>query len=107
MTSGILLDTSRHPASLTFTCGEQPADAAVIAAGHEPNGYFWEGVVGLLDGALAGALDLDSEGGMFCAYGSEEHVTRLHALLSPLVESPTAMTEFIARAEYGGGDFDD
>jgi len=29
--------------SLLFECGDLPADAAVLAAGHEPNGYFWEG----------------------------------------------------------------
>ena len=29
--------------SLSFACGALPADAAVFAAGHEPNGYFWEG----------------------------------------------------------------
>jgi hypothetical protein len=29
--------------SLSFYCGELPADEAVSAAGHEPNGYFWEG----------------------------------------------------------------
>lgn len=101
------MNTSTHPASISFTCGEQPADAAVIAAGHEPNGYFWEGVVGFLDDELADALDLDSEGGMFCAYGTAEQVTRLHSLLAPLVESPEAITAFIARAEDGGGEFDD
>jgi hypothetical protein len=29
--------------SLTFECGDRPADVAVFAAGHVPNGYFWEG----------------------------------------------------------------
>jgi hypothetical protein len=33
--------------SLTFECGNLPADAAVFAAGHEPNGCFWEEVVNI------------------------------------------------------------
>lgn len=107
MTTDITITTSTDPASLTFACGDQPADAAIIAAGHEPNGYFWEGVVGFLDEDLADALDLDSEAGMFCAYGSADDLTRLRDLLAPLVESPDAITEFIARAEDGGGEFDD
>ncbi|MGW6605735.1 hypothetical protein [Streptomyces sp. NPDC055036] len=31
--------------SLTLDAGGLAADAAVAAAGHEPNGYFWEGLV--------------------------------------------------------------
>ncbi|WP_237551684.1 MULTISPECIES: hypothetical protein [unclassified Streptomyces] len=31
--------------SLTLDAGGLDADAAVVAAGHEPNGYFWEGLV--------------------------------------------------------------
>ena len=54
-------------ASLTFQCGALPADAAVFAAGHEPNGYFWEGVVQYLTGDLASQVELDCEAGMFCA----------------------------------------
>jgi hypothetical protein len=34
--------------SLRFDCGDLPADAAVSATGHEPNGYVWEGVATLL-----------------------------------------------------------
>src|SRR5215467_12558274 len=39
-------------ASLTFECGYLPADAAIFATGHQPNGYFWEGVVEYLAGSL-------------------------------------------------------
>ncbi|MFI9118533.1 hypothetical protein ACIGW0_03845 [Streptomyces bikiniensis] len=31
--------------SLTLNTGGSAADDAVVAAGHEPNGYFWEGLV--------------------------------------------------------------
>jgi hypothetical protein len=37
---------------LTFECGDLPADVAVFAAGHEPNGCFREGVVHYLTGGL-------------------------------------------------------
>jgi hypothetical protein len=54
--------------SLTFYCAELPAGAAISAAGHEPNGYFWEGMVQYLSPELAELLELDdSEAGMFAA----------------------------------------
>ncbi|MEU6571977.1 Imm51 family immunity protein [Streptomyces parvulus] len=56
--------------SLTLDAGALAADAAVVAAGHEPNGYFWEGLVQFAWPDLAERLDFDSEGGMFCALGS-------------------------------------
>ena len=39
------------PSSLTFACGDLPADVTVFAAGHKPNGYLWGGVVEYLAGA--------------------------------------------------------
>jgi hypothetical protein len=50
---------------LLFGCGDLPADAAVLAAGHEPNGYFWEGVLQYLAGGLLTQVELDPEAGMF------------------------------------------
>jgi len=55
--------------SLTFACGNLPADVAVFAAGHEPNGYFWEGVAEYLAGGLLAQLELDPEADLFCARG--------------------------------------
>jgi hypothetical protein len=55
--------------SLTFECGDLPADAAVVAAGHVPNGYFWEGIVQYLAGGLLSQVELDPETDMFCATG--------------------------------------
>ena len=39
--------------SLTFECGDLPADVAAFAAGHVPNGYFWEGVVQYFERAFS------------------------------------------------------
>jgi hypothetical protein len=39
--------------SLIFARGSLPADVAVFAAGHEPNGYFWTGVAEYLAGGWA------------------------------------------------------
>lgn len=93
--------------SLTFYCGELPADGAVAAAGHEPNGYFWEGVATLVAPDLAIRLELDSEAGMFCANGERADLERLQVLLEPLLESPDAIRTVIERADAEGFGFDD
>ena len=56
--------------SLTFECGDLPADVAVFATGHVPNGYFREGVAQSFTGGLLSQAELDPEAGMFCARGS-------------------------------------
>jgi hypothetical protein len=47
--------------SLLFKCGGLPADVAVLAAGHAPNGYFWEAVMRYLAGGLLTQVELDPE----------------------------------------------
>ncbi|WP_406114918.1 Imm51 family immunity protein [Streptomyces sp. NBC_01014] len=74
--------------SLTLTLGGLAADAAVVAAGHEPNGYFWEGLVQFAWPDLAERLDFDSEGGMFCALGSLRDLTQLKTVLEPVIFEP-------------------
>ncbi|MGW5190536.1 Imm51 family immunity protein [Kribbella sp. NPDC004138] len=93
--------------SLTFYCGELPADVAVSAAGHEPNGYFWEGVATVLAPELVHGLELDSEAGMFSAAGQRSDLAQLQTLLEPVLASPDVVREVIARAESEGFEFDD
>lgn len=93
--------------SLTFYCGELPADEAVFAAGHEPNGYFWEGVATFIAPEIAARLDLDSEGGMFCASGSKADCEALQAVINPLLNGEQSISGLIARAEQSGFQFDD
>ncbi|WP_370288194.1 Imm51 family immunity protein [Nocardioides sp.] len=93
--------------SLTFYCGELPADAAIAAAGHEPNGYFWEGVAEFIGGDLVKQMELDSEGGMFCAVGEQADLTAMQSLLEPLLTNGNAVLDVIARAEAASFIFDD
>ncbi|MDG9702900.1 hypothetical protein [Streptomyces sp. DH37] len=65
--------------SLTLTAGDLVADAAVVATGHEPNEYFWEGLVQFAWPDTAALLDFDSEGGIFRAIGSSSDFAQLKA----------------------------
>lgn len=93
--------------SLTFYCGELPADEAIGAAGHEPNGYFWEGVVRYLAPALAEGVELDSEAGMFAANGDQAAVEQLRELMAPYLDDGPRIAATIREAEASGFQFDD
>ena len=93
--------------TLTFYCGELPADEAISSTGHEPNGYFWEGVAAYLDPTLAARLELDSEGGMFSAAGARADLEVLQTRLEPLLSGEEDIRALIARAEAEGFEFDD
>lgn len=92
---------------LTFYCGELPADEAIIAAGHEPNGYFWEGMVQYLAPELAEQLELDSEAGMFAANGERALLEQLRALVDPYLDDGERVAVTIREAEASGFQFDD
>ncbi|OKJ50330.1 hypothetical protein AMK27_35255 [Streptomyces sp. CB02009] len=93
--------------SLTLNTGDLAADAAVAAAGHEPNGYFWEGLVQFAWPDIAEDLEFDSEAGTFCAVGSSSDLARLKTALESVITSPEAVRDIIARAEASGFEFDD
>ncbi|MGK5543396.1 Imm51 family immunity protein [Streptomyces sp. URMC 127] len=93
--------------SLTLDAGGLVVDGAVAAAGHEPNGYFWEGLVRFAWPDIAERLDFDSEAGMFCAIGSSSDLARLKTALESVITSPEAVREIIARGETSGFEFDD
>jgi hypothetical protein len=105
--SSIIQDDAGGKPSLRFYCGGLPADEAIDASGHEPNGYFWEGVLAFLDPPLVDSLELDSEAGMFAAYGDGDQLSRVRSHLEPLLSDPEAISALIARAEAAGHDFDD
>lgn len=93
--------------SLTFACGDLPADEAVTAADHEPNGYFWEGVAQFLAPDVAAVVEFDSEGSMFCAYGDRGPLARLQQVLEPVLADPATVTRVIRDATASGFEFDD
>lgn len=97
--------------SMTFKCGT-PADEAVYSAGHEPNGYFWEGVAQLLISTeaqvVSGKVEYDSEGSMFCALSDDKAaLDALSALLAPVISDSKQMAIVIARAAELEFEFDD
>ena len=83
---------------------------AITEAGHEPNGYFFEGLATYLinlhdlDGA---GIEADSEAGMFSLLGNSATVTALHEHLLGLLRNPAELTQTIQQAEAAGHDFDD
>jgi hypothetical protein len=93
--------------SLTVDAGGLAADAAVVAAGHEPNGYFWEGLVRFAWPDIGERLDFDSEAGMFCAAGSSSDLARLKTAVESVITNPEVVRDIIARAEAAGFEFDD
>lgn len=99
--------------SLILEVGEAPiAEDAVEASGHEPNGYFWEGVARRLVATeapeLAELVDYDPEGSMFVAYGNDrDALTRLGNLMARVANDADAMTALIEAAEADGFEFDD
>ena len=93
--------------SLTFECGDNPCDGAISEAGHEPNGYFWEGLVQFAWPDLAEALEFDSEAGMFAAYGSRQDLVALKTALDPLLGGTDRVADIISRAEAAGFQLDD
>lgn len=93
--------------SLTFACGDLPADAAVFAAGHEPNGYVWDGIVQYLAAGLLSQVELDSEAGMFCARGDRALLGQLRDVLAGYLGNPEKIARLIREAEASGFQFDD
>jgi hypothetical protein len=107
-----LIETEPGEFSLILNVGETQTDDVVNQLGHEPNGYFWEGVAELLVGLeapeLDGRFEYDSEGSMFCAYGSDRAaLQRLGTLMSAVANDEDGMRELLATAEEAGFEFHD
>ncbi|XVX18824.1 hypothetical protein ACQP1U_10780 [Actinomycetota bacterium] len=93
---------SRGTAWLTLELGDLPSDSAVIEAGEEPNGAFWEGVAGYLAPDIVSRLELDSEGSMFSVAGGRADIDALVTLLEPLVQDGPTMAALVQRAHAAG-----
>ncbi|MDT0393008.1 Imm51 family immunity protein [Streptomyces dubilierae] len=92
--------------SLTLNVGGLAADVAVADRGHEPNGYFWEGLVRFAWPDIAERLGFDSEADMFCAVGAASDLAHLTTALESVIRSPDAVRDIIVRAEASGFEFD-
>ncbi|HEY1179049.1 MAG TPA: Imm51 family immunity protein [Phytomonospora sp.] len=107
-----LVETTPGKFSLLLNAGDTQVDELVEGLGHEPNGYFWEGVARLVvnaaDPGLEKRFSYDPEGGMFCAYGTDRAALEaLAALMLPLTADGDRMRDLIAAAEAEGFEFDD
>ncbi|MGX6603419.1 Imm51 family immunity protein [Micromonosporaceae bacterium Da 78-11] len=98
--------------SLWLDAGTTPVDGDVEELGHEPNGYFWEGVARWLVRTEAPALDgrfsYDPEAGAFCAYGTDrEALADLAGRLNAVTSDGDRLRQLITEAGAEGFDFDD
>lgn len=91
----------------TFYAGELPVDETIAAAGHEPNGYFWEGLLRYLEPELAERVELDSEGGCFAAVGRRRHMKRVQSVLAPYLVDSRLVADTMSAAEGAGFEFGD
>ncbi|GLY33587.1 Imm51 family immunity protein [Kineosporia sp. NBRC 101731] len=107
-----LIETSPGNFSLIMNAGDTPADVVVGESGHEPNGYFWDGMAKWLVRTqvpeVEGRVKFDPEAGMFCAYGPDrEALAVLGTALAAVVNAPDQLPALIAKGEAEGVDFDD
>ncbi|SEK33814.1 Imm51 family immunity protein [Nonomuraea pusilla] len=107
-----LLETASGKFSLLLDAGTTQVDELIEESGHEPNGYFWEGVARFLVSTEAPSLEArfqyDSEGGMFCAYGTDqEELRHLGELMSAVATDGDRVRALVAAAEAAGFEFDD
>ncbi|GLZ06599.1 hypothetical protein Acsp03_40650 [Actinomadura sp. NBRC 104412] len=107
-----LIETVPGKFSLPLAAGTTQVDELVEELGHEPNGYFWEGVARLLVSTEAPGLDerfsFDPEGDTFCAYGTDRAaLEELGALMAAAATDPARMRALITSAEADGFAFDD
>jgi len=83
-----LIETTPGRFSLLLHAGTTPVDALAEKLGHEPNGYFWEGVARRLVATEAPSLedqfDYDPEGDMFCAHGEDRAALEALSELGPV-----------------------
>lgn len=93
--------------SLEFSCGSLPSDAAVVAAGHEPSGYFWEGIATLIAPDIVATLDLDSDGDTFRVTGLRVDLEELRNKLESVISRPEAIRAALSRAETEGFELHD
>lgn len=112
MTPLKVIETTPGKFSLLLNTGTTAVDDTISELGHEPNGYFWEGVATLVVETnapeLAECVSYDPEAGMFCAYGTDKGaLEKLGTLMAPLANDPDQIRKLIQQAKADGFEFDD
>lgn len=107
-----VIETSPGKFSLLLNAGATDVDDVIEELGHEPNGYFWEGVAELLltteATSLRGRFGFDPEGGMFVAYGSDRQaLNELAARMTAVATDAERVRRLVAFARETGFEFDD
>jgi hypothetical protein len=107
-----LIETTPGRFSLLLVAGMTQVDELIEKLGHEPNGYFWEGVAQLLVRTqapeLGGRFEYDPEGGMFCAHGSDRPaLANLGALMAAVATDGARVRKLVKLAKSAGFEFDD
>ncbi|GAB3861289.1 immunity 51 family protein [Micromonospora andamanensis] len=107
-----LIETTSGQYSLLLEAGTTPVDDLIGELGHEPNGYFWEGVAQVLVSTevptLEGRFAYDPEAGMFCAYGTDlSALEDLAARMNVVATDGERLRRLVSEAEASGFEFDD
>lgn len=102
-----VVQTAPGAHSLVLVAGGTPSDDAVRAHGHEPNGYFWQGIAERIAPQLVERVHLDSEAGLFSARGEREVLVLLGSAMASVVNDPARLREVLAAAQADGFVFDD
>lgn len=107
-----VVETSPGKFSLLLNAGTTDVDEVIESLGHEPNGYFWEGVAQLLVDteapSLQGRFEYDPEGGMFVAYGSDRPaLDELATLMAAVATDAGRLRQIVALAQERDFEFDD
>jgi hypothetical protein len=107
-----VLETEPGSYSLVLYAGEALVDELIRETGHEPNGYFWEGIAQLVANdahpPILKHVEFDSEAGMFCAYGADRRsLETLGALMAAVVNDRDRLSAALRMAEEQDFEFDD
>ncbi|MFC4017892.1 Imm51 family immunity protein [Micromonospora sp. GCM10011542] len=98
--------------SLSLEAGTTDVDDMISELGHEPNGYFWEGIVELLVTTEAPTLEgrflPDPEGGAFYATSNDRRALEdLAVLLRAVAVDGNRLRQLMEFAQTSGFEFDD
>ncbi|MFE9958967.1 Imm51 family immunity protein [Micromonospora sp. NPDC005299] len=98
--------------SLSLEAGTTDVDDLISELGHEPNGYFWEGIVELLVMTEAPTLEgrdlSDPEGGAFYATSNDRGaLDDLAVLLGAVAADGNRLRHLMEYAKTSGFEFDD